>query len=183
MDFSTTARNERRDSQVEEVSEFFNTGFSLGKRKSSDGMEISMFEPITMPHSKCSRQRLETNAPSKTILSHGKDANDRLEISSSPMHSNPEVQMEVIGNGSQQQNFNCRVTPWLVLLYQRLTTLVLIIIWILKTVQARYYRKSKVPDETNVLSRNHIGGPVNSVIYHRQHVARRHDFRKGVFIF
>ena len=174
MDFSTTARNERRDSQVEEVSEFFNTGFSLGKRKSSDGMEISMFEPITMPHSKCSRQRLETNAPSKTILSHGKDANDRLEISCSPMHSNPEVQMEVKGNGSQQQNFNCRVSPVASAVVP--TTDYSSFDNYMDTEDrtgALLHRNPKFQNETNVLSRNHIGGPVNSVIYHHQHVARR----------
>ena len=175
MDFSTTARNERRDSQLEEVSEFFNTGFSLGKRKSSDGMQISMFEPITMPYSKCSRQRLETNAPSEPILSYGKDANDsRLAISCSPLHSNPEVQMEVKGNGSQQQHFNHRLSP--------VASAVVPIsdhssfdnyMDTEDRTGALLHRNPKLQRETNVLSRNHIDGPHNSVIYHYQHVARR----------
>ena len=38
---------------------------------------------------------------------------------------------------------------------------------------ALLHRNPKLQRETNVLSRNHIDGPHNSVIYHHQHVARR----------
>lgn len=173
MDFDTTT-SEKRDSQVEEVSEFFNTGFSLGKRKSNSEMETSTFKPITMPYSKCRRQRLGTILPTKPRQPYGQDANHRLEISCSPLQPHLEFQMEVQSNESQQRQFHHRVSPVTSAVRSTGDQPSISTHMDVDERTATLHRIPKLQQrETNVVCHNHSRGPHNTVIYHHQNIARR----------